>query len=171
MKKLLLISIISLFTMGLSAQSCHVPKDYVLKKAEDYVKYEKDVIACFDWLMKTPANEQLTKQKKVKAFLLAWISGSPKVSIEIHPDLVNFTKKNPDLLFIFMAGWTKYSIQNKDYTDVAKGTLAGIESVITYYQKNIKFLKKDKHVEKYIKMKEEGFLIKHIEDTVANRKK
>ena len=169
MKKLLLITLFTVLAAGLNAQSCHVPKNYVLKKAKDYKKYEKDVVSCFDWFMSTPRNTQKTKQKKVKVFLMEWISGSPKVSVEIHPDIVNFIKKNPDLLIVFMAGWTKYSIQNKDYDNKVAGNMAGVESVIEYYQKNIKYLKKDRHVEKYIKMKKEGKLKSFIEGKVTTK--
>ncbi|GHT51772.1 hypothetical protein FACS189440_21190 [Bacteroidia bacterium] len=35
-----------------------------------------------------------------------------------------------------MGGWTKYSITTKDFENKVQGSLAGIESVIDFYNKN-----------------------------------
>lgn len=166
MKKTLAILLFTFSMTLLKAQEFEVPKNCVLNKPEDYVKYENDVIKGCNWIMTTPIKEQTDKRKDVNAFLLKWISGSPNVSIEITEKIVTFGKLNPDLLMIFMAGWTKYAIENKDYTNKLKGNLSGIESVIEFYQKNSNDLKKDSNVEKYIKMKEKGTLEDYVKKNI-----
>ena len=162
MKKLFSILMFSILTFNLVAQEFEVPKNYVLKEKEDYSKYESEVLNGIDWLLQTPINSQPEKRKEVNMFILSWLEGSPTVSVEIKQEIVSFMKPNPDLLMIFMCGWTKYSLENKDYNNKIKGNQKGVEAVIEFYLKNKENLKKDKNVEKYIKLKEEGKLEEYI---------
>lgn len=141
-----------------SAQQFELPKAYQLDKAEDYDLYEKDILSCIDWLMNTPFGTETFKRKEANAFLLKWLTGSPKVKIEIKAEIVNFMENNPDLLLIFLGGWAKYSLISQDTKDKVKGNLKGLEAVVDFYRKNQALLKKDKNVEKYAKMKEKGTL-------------
>ena len=163
MKTITLSFILLTISIGLFAQDFEVPKNYKLDKAEDYAPYEQDVIKCFDWLMKTPINEQTSKRKEANAFLLKWLSGSPNVTIEIKQEIVTFMGTSPDLLMIFMGGWAKYSLESGNFNNKIEGSKAGIESVIEFYNSNRQALPKDKNVEKYIKMKEKGTLNEYIE--------
>jgi len=162
MKKLFIIFTLSIFTFNLVAQEFEVPRNYVLKQKEDFSKYEGEVLKGIDWLTQTPLNTQPEKRKEINTFVIAWLTGSPDVSIDIKPEIVNFMKPNVDLLMIFMCGWTKYSLETKDYNNKIKGSQKGIEAVIEFYMKNKENLKKDKNVEKYIKLKEEGKLEEYI---------
>ena len=89
--------------------------------------------------------------------------GSPYVHIEIKPEIVTFMGTAPELLLMFMGGWAKYSIETEDYNNKTAGSLAGIEMVINFYEKNKSFLPKDKNVESYIKMKKKGTLKEYVE--------
>ncbi len=162
MKKISITLILTVLSITLFAQNFEIPANYNLEKPEDYAKYENDVVNCIDWLMEAPVNEQAAKRKEANAFLLKWLSGSPDVHIEINPQIVTFMESEPELLMIFMSGWAKYSIENKDPKNKVAGNMAGIEAVIKYYTKNKAYLKKIKEVEKYIKMKEKGKLEEHV---------
>lgn len=162
MKKLVSILALMIFALHVMAQEVEVPRNYVLSTTEDYAKYEKDVLAGIDWLLKTPVNQQVEKRREMTAFVLAWISGSPTVSVTINHEIVNFVKKNGSLLMIFMSGWTKYALESHDYTNQVAGNQKGVEAVIDFYTKNKKYLKKDKHVESYIKMRKKGTLSEYI---------
>lgn len=157
---LLLLITTSIFSI---AQEFEVPV-YEFKTAEDYAPYNPKVLECINWLMKTPINEQSSKRKDANAFMLAYLSGSPDIHIEIKPEIVTFIgSKTPDLLMAFMGGWAKYSIESEDYKNKVTGSLKGIETVIQFYEANKKVIPKDKDVEKYIKMKEKGTLKDYIE--------
>jgi len=162
MKKLCSILIFSILAFNLVAQEFEVPKNYVIKQKEDFSKYEGEVLKGIDWLTQTPLNTQPEKRKEINAFVMIWLTGSPDVSIDIKPEIVNFMKPNADLLIIFMCGWTKYSLETKDYNNKIKGNQKGVETVIEFYMKNKENMKKDKNVEKYIKLKEEGKLEDYI---------
>jgi hypothetical protein len=162
MKKILSIFVFTVIITGLSAQDFNIPENYVLKGPADYARYEPDIIKCANWLLITPLNEQVSKRKEANAFLMQWLTGAPNVSVDIKTEIVTFMQPNADLLMIFMGGWVKYALENKDYKNKFQGNLKGIESVIAFYQKNINYLKKDKNVEKYIKMKDKGTLEDYI---------
>jgi len=162
MKKLTLILIFTSITFGLFSQEFEIPKGYSLEVADDYAKYENDIIKCIDWLMETPINEQASKRKDANAFLLKWMSGSPYMHLEIKQEIVTFMT-TPELLMVFMGGWTKYSLVNKDFDNQIAGSIAGIDAVIEFYSKNKQFIKKDRNVEKYIKMKNKETLKEYVE--------
>ncbi|MCD4793814.1 MAG: hypothetical protein K8R54_11300 [Bacteroidales bacterium] len=164
MKKLTFTLLFAIITIGLIAQDFEVPQNYKLDKVEDYALYEQDVINCVDWLMKTPLNKEASKRKDANAFLLKWMTGSPNVHLEIKQEIVTFISTSPDLFMLFMGGWTKYSLETKDFDDKVAGNMAGIKTVIDFYTKNKEFIKKDKNIEKYIKMKEKGKLKDFIKD-------
>lgn len=162
MKRILFTLMLSMLFAGVYAQEFQVPKDYKLDKAEEYAPYEKDIIKCVDWLINKPVNEEVDKRKQANAFLLKWLIGSPTVHIGLKQEIVTFIKGEPDLLMIFMGGWARQSLLSKDYNNKVEGNLAGIEAVIEFYSKNKQFLKKDKEVEKYIKLKAKGTLKDYI---------
>jgi len=162
MKKLFGILMFSILAFSLVAQEFEVPKNCILSKEEDYAKYEGDILKGIDWLLKTPISSQPEKRREVNTFVITWLTGSPTVTVNIKPEIVNFMKPNPDLLMVFMCGWTKYSIETKDNNNTAMGNQKGIEAVIEFYIKNKEYLKKDNNVEKYIKLKENGKLEEYI---------
>ncbi|MBI1838450.1 MAG: hypothetical protein HYR91_14400 [Flavobacteriia bacterium] len=166
MKKLFIFLIALSSNLTLIAQDFEVPENYTLKKDDDYKKYEEDVINCFDWLMQTAPNTEKDKALLANKFLITWISGSPKVTIELNEKVTTFIKSSPELVIIFMGAWTKYAIEEEDYSNKLQGNITGIEAVIEYYQKHKALLNKDKNIEKYIKMKEKGTLEENIKNSI-----
>jgi hypothetical protein len=79
---------------------------------------------------------------------------------------VSFAGTSPDLLMVFLGGWAKHSIESEAYDDKVAGNLAGLESVIEFYETNKGVIPKDKNVEKYIKMKKKGALRDFVEKKV-----
>jgi len=156
-KTLFLLLYLSLPIIGFS-QDFEVP-EYELKTAEDYKPLEDDILKCIDWLENTPLNAKNdNKRKEASMFLLDWVEGAPNVMIVLNMDLIEYSSKHPDLLTIFIGGWTKESIlkQKKDMT--IEGGIKGLESVITFYNKNKSVIGKSKAIEKYIKHKKKGEL-------------
>lgn len=166
MKRSLLVVIFLLAYTTISSQSYTVPKDYKLEAKEDYAVYEPQVKETIDWILQTPLGKEGMKRKEANAFLIAWLSGSPNVSVSINADFILF-KSNPELLMIFIAGWTKYSLDNNYSKDILQGNKAGIETVVEFYQKNKVYLKKDKDVEKFAKLIEKG----KLEDEIKKKLK
>ena len=166
MKKYILLLSAILVSSIAFAQEFQVPENYAFETAEDYKPYEKDVVACVDWLIETPMYQNPSKRKEASAFLLKWLMGSPYVHIEINPEIVNFAGSSPELLLAFMGGWAKYAIETEQFDDKVGGNLAGLESVIEFYETNKGVLPKDKNVEKYVKMKKKGSLRQYVEKKI-----
>lgn len=92
-------------------------------------------------MIKTPLDKEKSKRQDANAFLVKWISGSPSVTIELREDLMVFMKKNPDLLSIYLGGYTKYALQNKDSEDKVAPNVAALRAVIEVYNKGIEVKK------------------------------
>jgi hypothetical protein len=118
---------------------------------EEFIKSEPAVINTIDWLENTPLGQEPERRKLFYATFLAWLTNSPTVTIDLNAKVTPFLKKNPDLLFAFMGGWTKYTLQNAYSKDATKCNLAGIRSAIKQYQMG-NGIKKDKEMEKLIDM-------------------
>lgn len=133
---------------------------------EEFIESESSVIATVNWLEKTPLNEQESFHQNQYALLLMWITNSPTVTIEINANTLTFIKKNADLFLIFMAGWTKYTLQNNYSKDVVLGNLAGIRSAIKVYQ--LGGVKKDKNLLKLVELDANGELENWVKTQLQN---
>ncbi|MDO5665390.1 MAG: hypothetical protein Q4G63_09060 [Bacteroidia bacterium] len=167
MKKLFICFVLFAFASSAFTQQFDVPENYKLEKAEDYPRYEQDVINAVDWLVQTPLNQQVDKRKNANAFVLKWLMGSPYTHVEIRPEIVTFLESSPDLLIIFLGGWAKHALQTKKFDDKVEGNLAGLQAAINFYQQNK--LPKDKNIEKFIKLDKQQKLLSYIEN-VINKK-
>jgi hypothetical protein len=166
MKKLLPSHFAFRNSIFVKAQEFQVPKDYAFESVDDYKPYENEVVKCVDWLVDTPMFQNPPKRKQASAFLLKWVMGSPYVHIEISPEIVSFAGTSPDLLMVFLGGWAKHSIESEAYNDKVAGNVAGLESVMEFYETNKGLIPKDKSVEKYMKMKKKGTLRDFVEKKV-----
>lgn len=149
-------SLLLIITLSAFAQQQAELLSELPKTKEEFVKSEPNVLATIDWLENTPVNEEKDKHKVQYALLLGWLSNSPTVTVTLNSKVLTFTKKNEELLMFFMAGWTRYALENDYSKDIEKGSLAGIRSVIKVYQKG--GLKKDKNIQKLIDLDEKGEL-------------
>lgn len=142
--------------------------DYLPKTKEEFVASEKKVISTINWLEDTPLDQEADTRKGQYALLVAWITNSPTVTIEVSSKILTFTKKNSDLLIIFMGGWTKYCLENNYSKDLIKGNTAGIKSAIKVYKKDVG-IKKDKAMDKLIELDDNGELEKWVTEQLAKK--
>lgn len=138
------------------SQDFEVP-DFQLNSAADYATYEKDIIAAAKWLLATPFNEQTEKRKKVEAFVITWVNGSPTVNIEINSNIMDFEKKNKGMLALYFAGSARYVLENNYSKDMRAKHKATLREMIQVYKAG-KGIKRDKKVEALIKSDEENKL-------------
>lgn len=153
------------FAMAITSTSLHaqdwkMPENVKLEKAEDYAKYNSDVLACIDWLETTPQTIKPAARKEANAFLLMWLTGSPDVSVELNADMLPFlgSEDHAELMLTFMGGWTRYALTDKDGgKDKLQGNLAGLRSIIKVY-KDVGGVKKHKDIDKLVKLEKDGKL-------------
>ena len=68
MKNGILLILTVLFSLNIQAQDFRVPKRLKLEKAEDYAKYEDDVLKAVKWLKNTPVHEQNQNVRRLVPF-------------------------------------------------------------------------------------------------------
>lgn len=152
------------------AQNFSVPQNYRFNKKSDYAKYERNVLAAIDWLESNPPTKSQGKRKEAAAFLIKWLEGTPKVSATIYPELLNMTKKNPELLTIFLGAWSKFTLNNPGKEAGEKRAFrTSLKSMLSYYKsyKN-KGLVKDKAVDVLLKKERKGQLDSWINSVVKD---
>jgi hypothetical protein len=99
----------------------------------------------------------MDKRKKVNVFVLTWVAGSSNVKITFHPIVAKLSKKNHHLLGMFIGGYARYVLENKNDGDELKAYTAGIRSVINLYKLGGD-VKKNTTVEKAIGAEKAGIL-------------
>lgn len=150
----------SLFSQTIDWEKLSTTK---LEVAEDYKNIQPEILQLIDWM----GNHSLDHPQRTaaNAHFVKWISGSPNVTIELDPFILNYSKKNTDFMILFMAGWSKFVLENSENkTDKKGGNLAGINYFLDFYKKGKKFgVKKDRKVAKLLKKRDAGNLEKFIE--------
>lgn len=155
--RLLVLTGIILFTnLLVSAQDFIVPQLPTTK--EEFIKSEPEIIAASKWLESNTIGTQKEKTIQVNAYVVKWITDSPTVSIEIDADfIVKLCEDNSQLLVVFMAGYTRYCLENNYSKDKIKCYTAGIKSAINNYALGGD-IKKNKLLSKAIEADKEGKL-------------
>lgn len=146
---------IFVFSQSTTNPKFDVPEEYSLVAPEDYTKYEPQLVNVINWYLWRSLAFDADKRKLADQFFLKWITGSPTVDVDIHPDIVNFIDATPQLFVPYIMGCVKYSIDNNYSKDKIKANCAGIRTAVKYYKNNRSFFQKNNNIEKYDKMKED----------------
>lgn len=151
------ICLLLLFSVQAFSQDFEVPDDYSFEKKEDYAKYEKDIVAASKWLFANPMDKQTFKRKMVAKFVAEWVLGSPAVDVELNEVIMDFEKKNPGMMVLFMAGCSQYVLENNYSKDMRAKHRFALQAIADYY-KGDNGVSKDKKLEKLAKQAEAGKL-------------
>lgn len=161
MKKFVIILFAAAAAMSAYAQDFEVP-DYKLESFSDYAQLEGDILKCADWLINSPFDPEKTdKRNAATKFMLEWLGGNAHIYVQFYPGLTDFQYTAHNLISVYIAGWTRYALENKDYNRVKCAT-AATYSVIDFYERNKKDIGKNKNVEALIKKKAKGKLDEYI---------
>lgn len=165
--KLLALTGILLATIIATAQDFTIPA--LPTNKEEFIKSEPDMIAAAKWLEANPVGTQPEKTTQVNAYVLKWITDSPTVSIEIDADfIVKLFDDNTQLLMVFMAGYTRYSLENNYSKDKQKCYTAGIKSALANYALGGD-VKKNTLISKAIKEEREGRLLEWVGEKMKGK--
>lgn len=169
MKKTIILFSLFVALLGntaLKAQTAfEVPKNFKLETDADFAKYEKDIIAAAKWLEETDLDKEADKRAEVNFFVLAWVSGSPLVSIELTSAITDLCEDNNPLLGIYLAAYSSYVLEHKNEKGKFAPTKAAVKSLIKVYSKGIA-IKKNKAMKALIKMDDKGEIDKYIIETM-----
>ena len=150
--------------MTLNGQDFTVPKGVELESKEDYVAQNDNVIAAVNWLTNTHLNREPKKRKRVNAYLLQWLTGTPTVSLTLQPGLADYGSC-ADCLMVYMGGYAKAVIEAGNEDDKLSNNVAAVRTVLQFYQKSEGAIGKNKLIQKLLKQEEKG----KLEAEVAKR--
>jgi len=111
----------ALFTTTLFAQDFTVPKNLTLETEADYVAQNENIVAAVNWLRDTHINNEPKKRKRINAYLLQWLTGTPTMTLTLNADLVDYGEC-ADCLMLYMGGYAKTVIEsgNKEVKSIEK---------------------------------------------------
>lgn len=147
-----------------SAQVFQVPELPTTK--EEFIKSEPDLIAASKWLASTAIGNDMDKRTKVNAWVIAWITNSPTVTMEMRSSIIKPFDKNSQLLAVYMAGYSRYCLENNYSKDELKCNVAAMKSVIACCNLGGD-IKKDKNLTKLLDADKEGKLEDWVKEALA----
>lgn len=142
---------------GVSFSQDFVVPAYSLENKDDYAKYEQDIVKAANWLETTQIGKEENKRLEVNAFMMRWLTGTPPVSMTLQPYVARLTEDNPQLLMMFMAGYTRWCLENNYSKDEIKANTAGVKSMINLLHLGGE-IKKNKTLQKAIEADRAGKL-------------
>ncbi|MFK7924997.1 MAG: hypothetical protein AB8H47_23775 [Bacteroidia bacterium] len=142
--------------LKLQAQDFTAMANIKLDTEEDYRNSEKELKQCLRYLTTTSLKDNEINRKYANQFPLRWLTGSPYVSLALKPIVLKLSKKNPEMMMIYMAGWASAALENPDLKS-EEGNLAGIQQVYEY-AKGDNGIKLDGTLKKLIKAGDAGGL-------------
>ncbi len=132
MRKLLLLMFV-LTGLRVMAQEGPLPKDFKFDMHEDMDKYTKYIVPCVDWLQQTPLGQHTHERAQVNIFVLHWLERNPDIDISLPEYSLKFNGINRDLLCLFLEGWIKHILLEKD-TNITNCAMAGVRSMLDFYR-------------------------------------
>ena len=159
----LLFLVSTFISLKLAAQDYTVPELPSTKK--EFVKSEPEFINAINWLEKTVIGPNMNNRLKVNLYVIAWITNSPTVTVQVRSSILSAFDKNAQLLAVFLGGYARYCLQNNYSTDELKCNTAGLKAVINCYNLGGD-LKKDKTLLKLIDLDKEGKLEDWVKDAM-----
>lgn len=140
----------------LSGQDFSVPGPDALRTKADYPRYQETFLKSVDWLLEQDLDAE--GRASVNAFVLAWISGTDAFHIELKSYVMNLTKRNPDLLMIFLGSWAKRELEGSaPQADLFLANYKALEALLGFYQKS-QAKQKDPNIERLLKRRARGRL-------------
>jgi hypothetical protein len=115
------------------AQAYPLPADFKFDPHSDMQIYTKYIVPSVNWLQQTPLNEHKKERKTVNDFVMSWLQINPDLNIGLPEYSLKFHDINEQLLYLFMEGWIKYTVETKD-NNVTNGSIAGVHSMLDYYK-------------------------------------
>lgn len=161
--KLLPVFLFPLYLTSASAQTLPNLDEIKLNKPADYKAAEAIVNQAATYLVSNPFDNDDINRTKSLQFVIKWMSGTPDYSFTLDDVATKITKGNNDLLGLYMACMTKYSIENKvSSTDAARVKLNAIRMLLAYCENPVNNLKMNKPLKKLSEANKKGELEKEL---------
>ncbi|HYW95687.1 MAG TPA: hypothetical protein VE870_08875 [Bacteroidales bacterium] len=84
-----------------------------LATSEDYANAEASALEAANYILSMPLPKQNSAKNEAMHFLVEWMKGTPDYTFPLNEPIGTISQDNPALLVLFMAGMTKYVLENK----------------------------------------------------------
>lgn len=160
MKRLFFICLIGLISTNSFTQSLPDFDAIQLNVKEDYDSVaDNAALQAANYLFDTPMEKNNINRLKSLRFIIRWMTGTPNYSFALDEQATKFAKKNDDLLGLYMAGMTKYALENKaDAKDPNKVKLNTVRLILRYVKEEKNNVKLNSELKKAIEAEEKGEL-------------
>lgn len=109
-----------------------LPEDLKVNKHADFSQYSQYILPAINYLETTPLSADKKKRYKTDNFIIFWLERNPDITLSVPDYVINLQSINNEFLFLFMSGWIKHVLLEKDHTYL-NCNLAGLTSVLNYY--------------------------------------
>jgi len=164
MKRLIFIIIFGLFTSSSFAQTLPDFDAIKLDKKEDFnAAADNAALQASNFLLSTALEKNNLDRLKSLEYVIKWMSGTPDYSFTLDEQATKFSKKNDDLLGLYMAAMTKYVLENKeDSKDQNKIKLNAVKLIIEYAKNEKNKVKLNSELKKAIEADNKGQLADYL---------
>lgn len=163
--KQLLLSLTLVFTCTLAMAQTLPDLDAIkLETKEDFNTSANDAaLQAATFLFTTPIDKSNVQRLKAVVYIIKWMSGTPDYNFAIDDEATKLSKKNEELMAMFMAAMAKYVLENKaDARDQPKIKLNAVKMIIEYAKNEKNNVKISGELKKVMEADEKGELASYL---------
>lgn len=135
MRKELLLFFLLCSSLSSFAQVAPNFKQIKLNKRVHYKDAEQTVINTINYLFATPIDKKNKARADAGQFLLKWMNGTPDYTFYLGEKETNYFNTDADLMLMYMAALTKFTLANKDIKE-QKTLILGTMNIVLLYLNN-----------------------------------
>jgi hypothetical protein len=133
MKKIVLFFIVLILsTCYCFSQDLPNLKHIKLSKSAHFKNTVPIILKVTTYLFETPINKKNTSRTEAGQFLIKWMNGTPDYTFYLEEKETNFFNTDSDLMLMYMAGLTKFSVENKEIKDQKAIVIGAMQLVLSY---------------------------------------
>jgi len=145
MKKIILFFLLTVSLSYSYAQELPNLKHIKLNKNSHFKDTEPIVLKVVSYLFETPIDKKNKARTDAGQFLIKWMNGTPGYTFYLEEKETNYFDTDSDLMLMYMAGLTKFTLENKSVKDRKALVLGTMKITLPYLnnQENKKSWSKD----------------------------
>lgn len=138
-------------------------KSFEFKSKEDYKQHESSLLEMANYILSVPVDNANANRLIALQTIIKWMSGTPDYQFSIDAAVEPLMKKNDEIIALYMAAMTKYSLSNKEMAaDQTAVKLGSFTLLLDYCEKESNGIRKFKELEKAITAKNNGKLKEYL---------
>ena len=132
MKNALLTLLVVITCLAGFSQSLPQTDSVKLVTKDDYRAAEPVVLQACNYLLSTPSDQNNSSRLKAGQFIFKWMEGTPDFTFTMEQNVLKYIEADLDLMTVYFACLTSWSLQNKPVPDTKTVTLKAVEKLVAY---------------------------------------